>query len=98
MPSTLRATLVRASVTQSCLLTETELILNLQTAGDEAVTNIDRPSLQTCYRSHSIAVRRVPVRDFDPADFLEKPPQCVRTLRELHRCEHRERELGGLSF
>jgi hypothetical protein len=63
-------------------------ILNLQTDECEAYANIDWPRLKTCYHSHGIEVRRVPVRDFDPEDLATKLPECVCILRELLDAGH----------
>lgn len=69
-------------------LTGIAAILNLQTDEDEAYANIDWRRLEAGYRAHSIEIRRVPVRDFDPQDLTTKLPECVRTLRELLDAGH----------
>ena len=63
-------------------------LLNLQTEDDFRYMGIDWPDLETHYRETAIAVRRSPVRDFDPASLRENLPQCVTHLDALLRAGH----------
>src|SRR5262245_56603528 len=63
-------------------------VLNLQTSADETYMKMDGATLQACYHSHGIKVRRVPVRDFDPEDLAKTLPRCVSALRELLDAGH----------
>jgi protein-tyrosine phosphatase len=63
-------------------------VLNLQTEDDFRYMGIDWPDLEAHYREAAIAVRRSPVRDFDPASLRENLPQCVTHLDALCRAGH----------
>lgn len=63
-------------------------ILNLQTEEDLRYWGIDWPDLEAYYRDTGLAVRRTPVRDFDPAALRNNLPYCVRELRALVQAGH----------
>ena len=52
-------------------------VLNLQNPGDVTHLNIDWQSLKKHYRSLSIVLHRVPVRDVDSKHLTEKLPASV---------------------
>jgi protein-tyrosine phosphatase len=58
-------------------------ILNLQSQEDFDYHGVDWPYMQAIYLTHSIEVRRVPIRDFDENDLRDKLPEAVRVLGEL---------------
>ena len=60
-------------------------VLNLQTEDDFRYMGINWPDLETYYLNTGIAVRRSPVRDFDPASLRENLPHCVTGLDALLR-------------
>ena len=63
-------------------------VLNLQTDDDMRHFELDWSSLVGHYTNFEIAVRRVPVRDFDPDNLRAKLPNCVSTLNELMQSNH----------
>lgn len=63
-------------------------VLNLQTDDDMLKFNLRWPLLQAHYTTCGIDIRRIPVRDFDPADLVAKLPECVRALRQLLTAGH----------
>ncbi len=60
-------------------------VLNLQTDADLQYTGIDWQDLASYYEVQGIAVRRVPVVDFDPGSLRDNLPRCVAQLDELLR-------------
>ena len=63
-------------------------VLNLQTDRDFAEYKIDWPRLEEHYRARNVAVRRVPIIDFNAADLRNKLVLTVDTLEELLASEH----------
>jgi protein-tyrosine phosphatase len=63
-------------------------VLNLQTDDDIEQIEYDWKFLQKYYRQSRIALRRVPVHDFDQNDLRKNLPICVQSLNELLRDDH----------
>ena len=63
-------------------------ILSLQTDHDLDYWDLDFNRLESRCRELGIAVRRVPVRDFDGEDLRRKLRQCVQALDELLAAGH----------
>ena len=63
-------------------------ILNLQTDNDFDYWDLDWSRLQTRCNELGIAVRRIPVRDFDSEDLRKKLSRCVQAVDELLRADH----------
>jgi protein-tyrosine phosphatase len=63
-------------------------VLNLQTDDDMRSVNLVWEPLEAYYAVCGMELRRVPVRDFDPADLREKLPACVRSLQSLLTAGH----------
>ncbi len=58
-------------------------ILCMQTDEDFDALSLDPLVLEAACRARQIEYRRVPVRDFDPADLQKHLPRCVEVLSEL---------------
>lgn len=58
-------------------------VLSLQTEEDLASWNLDGGRLEAHYGKSRIALRRVPVRDFDQEDLRKNLPKCVEALAQL---------------
>ncbi|HID75470.1 MAG TPA: hypothetical protein EYP56_05670 [Planctomycetaceae bacterium] len=63
-------------------------VMNLQTEEDFEYWQIDWERLQESYRTAGVALRHMPVRDFDPDDLRRRLPECVATLAELLQAGH----------
>jgi protein-tyrosine phosphatase len=63
-------------------------VLNLQTDDDYERLDCNWRKLRAHYKQAKIAVRRVPVQDFDGDDLRRHLPACVQTLNELLRDDH----------
>lgn len=63
-------------------------VLNLQTDADIYRLGVDWPRLEGRYRALRIALRHVPVRDFDAEDLQAKLPECVLALSRLLEAGH----------
>ena len=63
-------------------------ILNLQTDNDFDYWDLDWSRIESRCNELGIAVRRIPVRAFDPEDLRKKLPRCVQALDELLRADH----------
>jgi len=63
-------------------------VLNMQTDDDFAYWGIDWERLETHYRRQGIAVRRVPIHDFEPGDLRQNLVASVQALDELMRRGH----------
>ncbi len=72
-------------LTNSCGITG---VLNLQTDEDFRAWGLDWPSLEENYRSLSLEVKRVPMRDFDYDDQRKILPNAVRALASLLASGH----------
>jgi protein-tyrosine phosphatase len=64
-------------------------VLNLQTDEDFANWKIDWQEMEAAYHRRGIALRRVPVQDFDPENLRRKLPACVRALDKLLRAGYK---------
>lgn len=63
-------------------------VLSVQTEDDLAYWGINWEELEADYRRQGIAVRRVPIRDFDPEDLRRNLRAGVQALDELVRRGH----------
>ena len=63
-------------------------VLNLQSDEDLISHAIDWPALRACYSSLDIAIRRVPIIDFDDDSLRDQLPEAVRVLTELLKRNH----------
>ena len=63
-------------------------VLSLQTDEDHDYLQVDWPAMLAHYESADIAVRQVPVRDFDWDDLTRRLPDCVDSLAELMDAGH----------
>jgi len=63
-------------------------VLNLQTDRDLVDWGINWPAISALYQAVGIEVRRVPIRDFDPADLQANLVQAVAALEELLSAGH----------
>ena len=64
-------------------------VLSLQTEEDFQSHGVNWAALRARYFAVGVEVRRVPIRDFDDQDLLEKLPQAVQVLGELLAGDHR---------
>jgi len=63
-------------------------VLNLQTEDDFAYWGIAWEQMEEYYQAHGIAVRRVPVRDFDADDLRRRLPSAAQAAHELLEAGH----------
>jgi protein-tyrosine phosphatase len=63
-------------------------VVNLQTEEDFAYWGIDWPRMEAAYRKAGIAVRRVPVGDFDRGQLRGRLHECVDALDQLVKAGH----------
>jgi len=63
-------------------------VLSLQSDDDHARMALDWDKLERHCRRAKVALRRVPVQDFDQQDLRKHLPNCVRALNQLLRAGH----------